>query len=119
MHNWWCLQSGHNASLSCQRHELQQRHREAANASQMEHVKAQLEALLAEAAAECAADVDALAADEGVPRVVPVRSVRSPDAAASGDRTACATQPHGTDASRKQRAPDGGRVRSRSTRTAP
>ena len=55
MHNWWCLQSGHNASLSCQRHELQQRHREAANASQMERVKAQLEALLAEAAAECAA----------------------------------------------------------------
>ena len=55
MHNWWCLQSGHNASLSCQRHELQQRHREAANASQMEHVKAQLEGLLAEAAAECAA----------------------------------------------------------------
>ena len=24
MHNWWCLQSGHSLSLSCQRHELQQ-----------------------------------------------------------------------------------------------
>ena len=55
MHNWWCLQSGHSLSLSCQRHELQQRHREAANATQMEQVKAQLEALLAKAAAECAA----------------------------------------------------------------
>ena len=55
MHNWWCLQNGHNLSLSCQRHELQQRHREAANATQMEQVKAQLEALLAKAAAECAA----------------------------------------------------------------
>ena len=55
MHNWWCLQNGHSLSLSCQRHELQQRHREAANATQMEQVKAQLEALLAKAAAECAA----------------------------------------------------------------
>ena len=61
MHTWWCLQQGHSLSLRCQRHELQQRHREASlvgNASRMEEVKRELETLLARAAAEYAGDPD-------------------------------------------------------------
>ena len=57
MHNWWCLQQGHSISLSCQRHELQQKYRDASladNATRTEVVHRDLENLLSHAEAEYA-----------------------------------------------------------------